>query len=80
MLPISLIHAFGLIRTGSEVAGLGDGKKVILERFKCWIDWFGQTRKIFVLANQGQFSLLGVGLMASHQLAVDYEKNLVELK
>lgn len=77
MLPISLIHTLGLFRAGSEVAELGDGRKVTLDRFVCWFEWFGQTKRVSVLANHGKYSLLGVGLMAGHVLTVDIQGPLL---
>jgi len=74
MLPRNLIESRGLTEGGTEVAGLGDGSKVTLPRFKCCVNWFGEIKRVDVLAHQGRFPLLGVALRAGHQLKIDYER------
>jgi hypothetical protein len=36
------------------------------------IEWFAQVKQIEVIANTGQFPLLGVGLLRGCTLTVDY--------
>jgi hypothetical protein len=43
-------------------------------RFKCCVNWFGEIKRVDVLAHQGRFPLLGVALRAGHQLKIDYER------
>ena len=41
------------------------------------LEWLGQWKRIEVIANQGQFPLLGVGLLMGHSLHIDYQANTV---
>src|SRR5437867_11998066 len=74
MLPRAQIKALGFTQIGDVNAGLGDGRTAKFDAFEGQIDWFGQPRKIDVLAHGGKFPLLGVKLLAGHVLTVDYEK------
>lgn len=58
---------------------LADGSKVMLETFVCFIEWFGQKMPIQVIANDGQFPLLGTGLLEMRSLHVDYRLKTVVL-
>jgi len=53
-------------------AGLADGSEVELDTHFCLLDWFGEWKGIEVVANQGQFALLGVGLLLGRDLHVSY--------
>jgi len=58
---------------GQSVRGtLADGSEIELDSFICLLHWFGQWQNIEVLANDGKYPLLGVGLMLGHSLCVDY--------
>ena len=39
----------------------------------CIVEWFGMWKQIEVIASQGTFPLLGVGLLAGHHLEIDYK-------
>jgi len=54
------------------LAGLADGTQVLLESYSCVIDWMDETRVVEVIENDGQFSLLGVGLLRDRRLEIDY--------
>jgi hypothetical protein len=53
---------------------------VTLESFACVVDWFGEERRIEVIGNEGAVPLLGVQLLISHRLTVDYSKMTVAIE
>ncbi len=72
VMPRSQIDRMGL-KPGLMVrAVLADGRSSRLKSFVAWIDWFGETLEIEVVAGEGQTTLMGVGLMRGHRLVVDY--------
>ena len=56
-----------------------DGFRVTLETFVCFVDWFGSRIPLQVIANRGQFPLLGTGLLAERVLHIDYAKKSLTL-
>ncbi len=48
------------------------GHSVDLETFTCYLNWFGEVYRTQVVANDGEFALLGTMLMADRKLAIDY--------
>jgi clan AA aspartic protease len=72
VLPQSNVLALGLPRSAGIAATLGDGSQIVLDTYTCRIDWFGTSREIEVITNNGQWPLLGVGLLLSHELHIDY--------
>jgi clan AA aspartic protease len=60
-------------------AVLADGRTVQLDTYSCLLEWFGQWKSIEVVANQGQFPLLGVALLKNHELHIDYRLKTVQL-
>ena len=72
VLPEKLVTQLALSQSAMVTAGLADGSQSLLATFSCEVDWFGEFRTIEAIANQGQFPLLGVGLLLGHRLAVDY--------
>ena len=72
VLPTSIIHQFGLTKSGSLDAALADGSQVQLDTFTCRIQWFGSERMLEVIANEGAIPLLGVGLLLGRELRIDY--------
>ena len=72
VMPRSQIDRLGL-KPGLIVrAILADGRDSRLKTFVAWIDWFGETMEIEVVAGEGQTVLLGVGLLLGRRLTVDY--------
>ena len=53
-------------------AGLADGSEVQLDTHTCLVHWFGEWKRIEVVANQGRFALLGVGLLLERELTINY--------
>lgn len=72
VLPQETIDEIGLEPSGTLKATLADGSQVNLVRYACLIDWFDGTRELEVIANQGEFPLLGVGLLAGLDLSISY--------
>jgi clan AA aspartic protease len=72
VMPRSIIQSLGLVQSAAVMAGLADGTQVVLETFSCVIEWFGEDRKIEVVENDGNLSLLGVGLLRDRKLVIDY--------
>ena len=80
VLPQARIVALGLTGSAAVPAVLADGSIVNLPAYDCLISWLGQEVKIQVVANQGQYPLIGVGLLDGHYLAVDYQNRTVEIR
>jgi clan AA aspartic protease len=72
VLPQERIAALSLPVSAVVRVELGDGSETMLNTYTCLIEWFGQVKQIEVIANTGQFPLLGVGLSRSCTLTVDY--------
>jgi predicted aspartyl protease len=79
VLPQDTVPAFGLPPSVGVAAILGDGSQVVLDSYRCRIDWFGASPEVEVVANTGQWLLLGVGLLRGHDLHVDYRAGTVTL-
>ena len=72
VLPQERIVALNLPQSAAVRVALGDGSETVLNTYSCLIEWFRQDKQIEVIANTGQFPLLGVGLLRDHTLTVDY--------
>ncbi len=72
VIPRTTIERLNLQQSAAIVAGLANGKEVLLETYGCSIEWFGEQRPVEAIANQGQFPLLGVGLLRDRRLEIDY--------
>ena len=79
VLPRKQIAASGLVKASSAEAILADGHSVELETFACFFDWFGKSYETQVVANDGDYPLLGTMLLDGHRLNIDYQANTVEL-
>jgi hypothetical protein len=53
-------------------ATLGDGSTVSLNSNRCALHWFGEWKTVEVIANKGQFPLLGVALLVERDLHINY--------
>jgi len=80
VVPLNTIHDLELPQSAAIQATLADGTAVILDTFDCEIAWFGQWRRVEVIANEGRLPLLGIGLLRGRKLTVDYETNKLELE
>jgi clan AA aspartic protease len=72
VVPRSLLTSLGAKPTSTAIGILADGSQVTLDTYSCLIDWFGQVRPVEVLANDGAYPLLGVGLLNGNRLTIDY--------
>ncbi len=72
VVPRAMLDAVGIEPCGSVDAILADGSQVELPTFACSVDWFGVRRELEVVSNDGEFPLLGVGLLLGTQLAINY--------
>ena len=77
VLPRRHIDDLSLPPTGTLKALLADGSEVALRRYTCLIDWFGETRELEVVGNDGEYPLLGVGLLVDHDLRISYRSGSV---
>ncbi len=77
--PSGLIEDLELDTLVETEAILADGTKVTLETFVAYLDWFGDVIPVQVIANEGQFPLLGTALLEDRLLAIDYKQSSVVL-
>jgi clan AA aspartic protease len=80
VLPQKQIEDLSLSHSGTIKAILADGSEVALNRYLCQIDWFGDKRELEVIANDGDYPLLGVGLLLGHDLSVSYRSEKVSIE
>ncbi len=73
VIPQSIVDQLGLAESGSVDAVLADGSRSELKTFTSLISWLGTDREIEVIANDGQFPLLGVGLLLGCEFRVNYQ-------
>ena len=75
--PQRLIEELDLESLVETEAILADGRRVTLETFICYVDWFGNLIPLQVVANDGKLPLVGTGLLEKRVLHIDYlEKQL----
>ena len=79
VVPRSIIESLGLEPSGAIDGVLADGTQTLLETYHCEIEWFGRARSLEVIANSGEMSLLGVGLLLAKELTIDYTNLTVSL-
>jgi len=80
VLPQSQIDNLSLAASGTVKAILADGSEIALQRYICLIDWFGADRDLEVVANDGEYPLLGVGLLIGRDLHVSYRSGEVTIE
>jgi clan AA aspartic protease len=80
VLPRKLIEEVNLPLSGTVKAILADGAEVALNTYICELDWFGETRQFEVVSNEGEFPLLGVGLLLGRDLKISYRMGELEIK
>ena len=79
VLPELLVQQLGLPVSGSIDGILADGSQSELKTYHCRLSWFGGERSLEVIANSGEVTLLGVGLLLAKELRVDYTNLVVSL-
>ena len=79
VLPQQQIDDLKLPASGTVRAVLADGSEVTLQRYLCQIDWFGERRELEVVANDGEYPLLGVGLLLGLDLHISYRSGEITI-
>ncbi len=79
VLPQRAVASLGLPLGPAVMARLADGSEVQLETYTCLLEWFDEWKRIEVVANQGQYPLLGVGLLLDHDLHIDYRARTIAI-
>jgi clan AA aspartic protease len=69
VLPQAQINDLALPHSGTVKAILADGSEVVLKTYACLIEWFAEQRELEVVANEGEYPLLGVGLLSGYDLS-----------
>jgi clan AA aspartic protease len=77
VLPQAQVTALALPLGPAVTAALADGSQTQMDTYLCLVEWFGEWKTIEVIANQGRFPLLGVGLLLDHELHIDYRAKTV---
>ena len=72
MLPQPVVNALALRPSGTVDAILADGSEIQLKTYTCFVGWFGEERRLEVVANDGDYPLLGVGLLLGLELRANY--------
>ena len=80
VLPRQQVDDLALPQSGTVKAILADGSEIALKRYACLIDWFGEERDLEVVANDGEFPLLGVGLLVGHDLHISYRSGSITIE
>lgn len=80
VLPRQQIIDLGLAQSGTVKAILADGSQVALKTYSCNIEWFGEQRHLEVVANDGAYPLLGVGLLLGHDLTISYRTGIIGIQ
>ena len=79
VLPKNLISQLGLVHSGTVKAILADGSQVTLKTYACQLDWFGSQRDLEIVSNDGEYPLLGIGLLLDHDLYLSYRSGEITL-
>ena len=80
VLPQKVVNDLGLPQSGTVGAILADGSQVALKTYTCVIKWFGGLHNLEVVANEGDYPLLGVGLLLDCDLRIDYRSATIVLQ
>ena len=80
VLPLQDIDDLALPHSGTVKAILADGSEVALKTYTCLINWFGEERSLEVVANEGDYPLLGVGLLAGLDLHISYRTGKITIE
>jgi len=79
VLPQASVTSLGLPLGPAVMARLADGSDVQLDTYTCQLEWFDEWKRIEVVANDGQYPLLGVGMLLDRDLHVDYRAKTVSV-
>jgi clan AA aspartic protease len=79
VIPQRQIDDLKLPQSGTVKAVLADGSEVTLLTHTCYIEWFGAARQLEVIANDGEYPLLGVGLLLGRDLHISYRSGEITI-
>ena len=79
VLSTSLMKELELETLVETEAVLADGSKVLVETFLRFVGWFGNRIPAQVIANDGNYPLLGTGLHTTRRLTIDYQGQVLSL-
>jgi clan AA aspartic protease len=79
VLPRQNVTSLGLPLGPCVMARLADGSDVQLDTYTCLVEWFDEWKRIEVVVNDGQFPLLGIGLLLDRDLHIDYRAKTITL-
>ncbi len=79
-MPQPTIDALTLRHSGSVDAILADGSEIELTTYTCLVNWFGEERRLEVVANDGDYPLLGVGLLLGLDLRISYRSGEISIE
>jgi len=79
VLPMQDIEDLALPQCGAVKGILADGSEVVLNKYACRVDWFGEEFDLEVVANDGGYPLLGVGLLMDRDLHISYRSGKVSI-
>ena len=80
VVPRRLLDLEGFQLTTSSEALLADGSLVVVDLYEGIIDWFGNKKRVEIVASTSLFPLLGVGLLQGHKLTIDYPAQVLTLE
>lgn len=80
VMPHHSIEKLALHHSGTTKAILADGSEVVLKTHTCTIDWFGEKRDLEVIANDGEYPLLGIGLLMERELHISYRSGAIMIE
>jgi predicted aspartyl protease len=80
VVPRREIVALGLKQSAAVMAKLADGSEVVLESYSCLLEWFDGETLVEVIENDGDFALLGVGLLLGRRLEIDYRFKSIRIE
>ncbi len=80
VLQSTVVAQLNLTPSGTIKAVLADGSQVALETYSCQIDWFSGIRYLEVVANDGDYALLGVGLLLGLDLHISYRSGEIAIE
>ena len=72
VVPRSMIESLGLQQASTTQAILADGQIADMETFTCYLYWFGGVYRTQIVANDGEFALLGTILLMGRKITIDY--------
>jgi len=78
-LPQSRIDELGFQQAGTIMGILADGSEIVLDRYLGWIDWLGGSFDVEVIAHGGEYPLLGIRLLADHDLHISYRSGEISI-